>query len=62
MTYLQRTIKRNLAHNTLHKSRLTFTILTDESHFLTSFDNQVDPLKHRLTWSITMQSIGISLP
>ena len=62
MTNLQRTIKRNLAHDTLHEGRLSFTVLTDESHFLTSLNNKVDTLKDRLTRSVTMQSTWISLP
>ena len=62
MTNLQRTIKRNLAHDTLHEGRLSLTVLTDESHFLTSLNNKVDTLKDRLTRSVTMQSTWISLP
>ena len=62
MTYLQRTVKRDLTHDTLHESRLTLTVFTDESHFLTSLNNKVDTLKDRLTRSVTMQSTWISLP
>ena len=62
MTNLQCTIKRNLTHDTLHEGRLTLTVLTDESHFLTSLNNKVDTLKNRLTQSVTMQSTWISLP
>ena len=62
MTNLQRTIKRNLAHDTLHEGRLSLTVLTDESHFLTSLNNKVDTLKDRLPRSVTMQSTWICLP
>ena len=62
MTYLQRTVKRNLTHDTLHKCRLSLTVFTDESHFLTSLNYKVDTLKDRLTRSVTMQSTWISLP
>ena len=62
MTYLQHTVKRYLTHDTLHEGRFSLTVLTDESHFFTSLNNKVDPLKDRLTRSVTMQSTWISLP
>ena len=62
MPYLQRTVKWYLTHDTLHEGRLSLTVLTDEGHFLTSFNNEVDTLKDRLTRSVTMQSTWISLP
>ena len=42
MSYLQVTIERNLAHDTLHQRRLTLTVLTHKGHLLTAFDGQVD--------------------
>ena len=48
MSDFQVTIKRNLSHDTLHKGRLTFTVLSHECDFLTSLDRQVDVREYRM--------------
>ena len=42
MPHLQRTLERNLAHDTFHQGRFTLTVLTYESHLLTALDGEVD--------------------
>ena len=38
----QISLKRNLAHDTLHKRGFSLTILADECHFFTAFQRKID--------------------
>ena len=46
VAYLQRSCKRNLAHDTLHKCGLSLAVLADESHFLTALDGKGDVVEN----------------
>ena len=48
MAYLQTACKGYLAHDTLHKRRLSFTVLADKSHFFASFDGESDMIENSM--------------
>ena len=48
MPHLQFSRIGNLAHDTLHERRFSFTVLADESHFLTTFDGERHMIEHRM--------------
>ena len=49
MTHLQFSRVGNLAHDTLHERRFSFTVLADKSHFLTTFDGERHMIEHRVS-------------
>ena len=53
MSQLQRALKRNLIHDTLYQGRFTFTVFTDECHFFSSLDRQIDMFENQMI-SITL--------
>ena len=42
-------IKRNLAHDTLHKRGFSLAVLADESHFLAAFEGEGRVFKNQMT-------------
>ena len=46
MSDLQRSIKRNLAHDAFHQRRLSLAVLAHEGHLLTTFQREGHVGKH----------------